>query len=46
MLGLSAVGLLSTLQPPIPTFSTEFALDYTVSNLQYGFVAVGRCTAA
>ena len=27
-----------------PTFATEFGLDYTVSNHQYGFVAVGRWT--
>ena len=27
-----------------PTFATEFGLDYTVTNLQYGFVAVGRWT--
>ena len=27
-----------------PTFATEFGLDYTVTNKQYGFVAVGRWT--
>ena len=27
-----------------PTFATEFGLDYTVTNLQYGFVAIGRWT--
>ena len=27
-----------------PTFATEFGLDYTVTNRQYGFVAVGRWT--
>ena len=27
-----------------PTFAAEFALDYHVANLMYGFVAVGRWT--
>ena len=27
------------LAPPLPTFATEFALDYHVRNLQYGFIA-------
>ena len=31
-------------QPPLPTFATEFALDYHVRNLQYGFIALGRWT--
>ena len=36
--------LLAAISRTPPTFSTEFGLDYTVTNHQYGFVAVGRWT--
>jgi hypothetical protein len=41
---LAASSGLGHQQPPLPTFATEFALDYKVANLQYGFVAIGRWT--
>ncbi len=45
---MSALPLIASMMlsstPPLPTFATEFALDYRVSNYQYGFVTIGRWT--